>query len=121
VINVKTTQRGLSLMGLIVGLFVLIVVALFAMKLIPPYMEYFTAKGAIEAIAREKQATTAAEARRAFESRSAIDDISAIKPSDLQISREGNDLVIGFAYRKEVPLFSNIGVYIDFAADTRGR
>jgi hypothetical protein len=27
-------------------------------------------------------------------------------------------MVIGFAYRKEVPLFANVGVYMDFAATT---
>jgi hypothetical protein len=27
-------------------------------------------------------------------------------------------MVIGFAYRKEVPLFANVGVYMDFAAST---
>lgn len=114
----RTTQRGVTLMGLIVGLFVVIVLALFAMKLIPPYIEYFTAKGAIEAIARERQASTPAEVRRAFENRSAIDDINAVRATDLEISREGNDIVIGFAYRKEVPLFANVGVYIDFAASS---
>lgn len=117
----RTTQRGVTLMGLIVGLFVVIVLALFAMKLIPSYIEYFTAKGAIEAIARERQASTPAEVRRAFENRSAIDDITSVRPTDLEISREGNDIVIGFAYRKEVPLFANVGVYIDFAASSRGQ
>jgi len=28
-------------------------------------------------------------------------------------------MVIGFAYRKEVPLFANVGIYIDFAASTK--
>ena len=27
-------------------------------------------------------------------------------------------MVIGFAYRKEVPLFANVGLYIDFAANS---
>src|SRR3970040_953624 len=117
----RTTQRGVTLMGLIVGLFALIVLALFAMKLIPAYIEYFTAKGAIEAIARDRQATTPAEVRRAFENRSAIDDITAVKPPDIEISREGNEIVIAFAYRREVPLFANVGVYIDFAASSRGQ
>jgi hypothetical protein len=110
-------QRGVSLMGLIVGLFILIVVGLFAMKIIPSFMEYRTAKAAIEAIAR--QAQSPADVKRLFDSRSAVDNIS-LKPSDLDITREGNQLVIAFAYRKEVPLFGNVGLYIDYAADSRG-
>jgi hypothetical protein len=110
-------QRGVSLMGLIAGLFILIVVALFALKIIPSFMEYRTAKAAIEAIAR--QAQSPADVKRLFDSRSAVDNIN-LKPSDLDITREGNQLVIAFAYRKEVPLFGNVGLYIDYAADSRG-
>ena len=28
-------------------------------------------------------------------------------------------MVIAFAYRKEVPLFGNVGLYIDFAATSQ--
>ena len=59
-----------------------------------------------------------AEIRRAFESRQAIDDFQAVKATDLEISKNGNQIVIAFAYRKEVPLFANVGVYIDFAANS---
>jgi Tfp pilus assembly protein PilE len=114
-------QRGVTLSGLFVVLFVLVIAALLAMKLIPAYMEYGTAKNAIQAIARSGQASTPQEVRRAFDSRAAIDDISAIKAADLEITKDGNAVVIAFAYRKEVPLFANVGVYIDFAANSKGQ
>ena len=114
-------QRGVTLSGLVITLFVVVVVLLFAMKLIPPYMEYGTAKNAIQAIARDRQASTPQEVRRAFEARAAIDNIEAIKSTDLEISKEGGGMVIAFAYRKEVPLFANLGVYIDFAANSKGQ
>jgi hypothetical protein len=117
----RNKQRGLTLGGLVMGLFVVIIVALVGLKIVPAYMEYGTAKNAIQAIARERNATTPAEVRRAFESRAAIDDINAVKASDLDITKEGGDMVISFAYRKEVPLFANVGVYVDFAASSRGR
>jgi Tfp pilus assembly protein PilE len=110
-------QRGVTLMGLIVGLFIVVVLALFAMRVIPSFLEYRTAKSAIEAVAR--QAQSPADVRKLFETRTAIDNIS-LKPSDLEITREGNQMVIAFAYRKEVPLFGNVGLYIDYAADSKG-
>ena len=116
----RNTQCGLSLMGLIFGLFVLIIVALFGMKVIPSFMEFRTAKNAIDAIARQNPTATPADVRRAFDARSAIDDINAVKANDLEITRQGNQVVIGFAYRKEVPLFSNVGLYIDYRASTGG-
>jgi hypothetical protein len=111
-------QRGLSLLGLIAVLFVVVVLALFAMKIIPSLLEFRTAKTAIEIIAPTAQ--TPQEARRAFDNRAAIDDITTIQAKDLEITREGNQLVIAFAYRKEVPLFGPVGLYIDYAASSKG-
>ncbi|HSU63023.1 MAG TPA: DUF4845 domain-containing protein [Burkholderiales bacterium] len=109
-------QRGVTLMGLIFLLFVAIFVALLGFKLIPAYIDFYTAKKAINAVAR--QGTTAAEIRRSFELRSAIDDLK-VRASDLEITKDGNEMVVGFAYRKEVPLFANVGIYIDFAASSK--
>lgn len=113
-------SRGVTLGGLFVFLFVFISLALLAMRLIPAYIEYGTAKNAIKAIGRERQATTPGDVRRAFDARASIDDIKAVRAQDLEITKDGPDMVIAFAYRKEVPLFANLGVYIDFAASSKG-
>jgi Tfp pilus assembly protein PilX len=114
-------QQGLSLIALIIGLVILGFIALFGMKVVPSYLEFRAAKNAIDAIAREKQGATVADVRRAFDNRSAIDDINTVKSSDLEITKEGSAVVISFAYRKEVPLFNNVGLYIDYAARAGGQ
>jgi hypothetical protein len=118
----RTTQAGLTLTGLIMVLFVVIFAALFGMKVIPAYIEYGTAKKAIEAIGRDRTgAATVPEIRRAFDARAQIDSIDVLKGSDLEITKDGAGMVIAFAYRKEVPLFANLGMYIDFAANSKGQ
>jgi hypothetical protein len=114
----RKQQHGVSLLGLIFILFIIVVVAMFAMRIVPSFLEFRTAKTAIEIVARNAQ--NAQEARRAFESRAAIDNIESVRPQDLQIMRDGNQLVITFAYRKEVRLVGPVGLYIDYAADSRG-
>jgi len=116
--NMQDLQRGISLSGLFIGLFIIIVLALLGMRLIPPYMEYATAKNAIQAISRDRVGASPQDIRRAFDARASVDDITAIKAADLDITKEGGELVISFAYRKEVPLFANVGVYMDFAASS---
>jgi hypothetical protein len=116
---VKTNQRGISLMGLIIGLFLLVILALFAMKLIPSYMEYASAKSAIENIARDPGANSPQLVRNAFEARASVDNIASIKAQDLEIVKEGNKMAISFAYRKEVPLSEKFGIYIDYTANTK--
>lgn len=116
----RKQQRGVSLMGLLTVLVLIVVVALFAMKVLPSFMEFRTAKGAIEAVARQGMTSTA-DVRRAFENRATIDNIVSVKPQDLEITREGNSVVIAFAYRKEIQLFTGVGLYIDYVANSRGQ
>ncbi len=119
--SVHRRQAGVSLMGLIIGLIILAALALFAMKLIPSFMEFRSAKNAIQAVAREKQGASLVDIRRAFDNRATIDSIESVKGTDLDISKQGNEVTISFAYRKEVPLFTGVGLYIDYAARTGGQ
>ena len=116
--RLPSRQRGITITGLIIGLVILVFVALLAFKLIPSVLEYRAMKTAIVAIARERQASSVADIRRAFESRQAIDDFTSVKASELEITKQGNQVVIAFAYRKEIPLFANVGLYIDYAANS---
>jgi hypothetical protein len=116
----RTRQRGITLLGLIVGSVVLVFVALLVMRLLPSYIEYFTIKKAVVSIANEMRGRggSVAEVRRAFDSRQAIDDFKAVQSTDLEITKVGNGVDIVAAYRKEIPLFANIGIYIDFVASS---
>jgi hypothetical protein len=92
------------------------------MKILPAYIEYGTAKKAIEAIARDRSgASTPQDARRLFDNRALIDNITVIKGGDLDITKDGSGLVLAFAYRKEMSLVANVGLYIDFAASSAGQ
>jgi Sec-independent protein translocase protein TatA len=114
----RKQQDGVSIMGLLIVLVLVIVLALFGMKVIPSVMEYRTAKQAIQGVARSG-ATTPQDVRRGFENRATIDNITSVRPQDLEITRDGNSVVIAFAYRKEIPLFTGVGLYLDFAANSR--
>ena len=116
----RKQQRGLSLSGLIVGAILLVLVAVLAMKVAPPYLEFFAAKKLITVIANEGR-TSVDDIRKSFDLKSGIDDVTTVKSTDLEITKDGNEVVISFAYRKEIPLFGNAGIYLDFAADSKGR
>jgi hypothetical protein len=115
----RNRQSGVSIMGLILGSVVLIFVLLLGMKLFPPYMEYFTAKKHITQIAHEQRTGTVGDVRKAWQLKTAIDEVPSVNDKDLEITKDGGEIVISFAYRKEVPLFANVGVYLDFAATSK--
>lgn len=116
----RKKQLGVSLGGLIFGAVILIALAMLGLKLAPSYIEFFSIKKAVNAIASEKRGgASVAEIRKSFDAHATIDDITSVKASDLEISKEGGDLVIKASYRKEIPLVANVGIYIEFNAASK--
>jgi len=73
-----------------------------------------------QALAAEKPGASPNDIRKAFDQCAQVDDISTIKGSDLEITKEGNEIVINPACRKEIALPGNLGLQIDFAASSKG-
>ncbi len=116
----RKKELGIGLGGLIMGAVVVIAILMVGMKLAPSYIEFFAIKKAVNALAGEKRGgASVAEIRKSFDQRATVDDINTVKGSDLEITKEGQELVIRAAYRKEVPLFGNMGLYVDFSATSK--
>ena len=111
-------QQGATLLGMLVVGIVIVFLVVGGVKIAPAYIEYFTVKKAIVAIARSNSKATVGEVRYAFQLRAAIDNIDVIGAKDLEITKEGAEVVISFAYPKRIPLFGNVNVVIDFAASS---
>ena len=116
----RRKQFGIGLVGLMLGVGIVIVIALIAMKLTPSYLEFFSIKKAVNALALESRGgASVAEIRKNFDKRAIIDVIESVKGSDLEVTKDGGDVVLSVAYRKEIPLVANIGVYIEFRASSK--
>ena len=111
-------QRGITLMGLLIAGIIVVIVAIGGLKIAPAYIEYFKVKKAVSAIAQGTPGGSVADVRMAFDRRAAIDDIDVITGKDLEVTKEGNELVVSANYTKQIPLFSNISVVINFAASS---
>ncbi len=111
-------QRGVSLMGLLIACIILVLGAVLGMKLAPSYIEYSSVKKAVTAIGTEMRTGTVADVRNAFDKRAQVDSIEVIKGADLDVSKDGPDIVVAFAYPKKVPLFGNVSILIDFAGSS---
>jgi hypothetical protein len=112
------SQRGITLVGLLVTGFIVVFVAIGGLKVAPAYIEFFKVRKAVVAIAAANQGGAVPDVRRAFDLRAAIDDIDVITGKDLEISKDGNELVVSANYTKTIPLFANISLLINFAASS---
>ncbi|MET0335351.1 MAG: DUF4845 domain-containing protein [Rhizobacter sp.] len=71
-------------------------------KVVPTVVEYQSIRKAVDKAA---VGATVAEVRAIFDRAAAIDDISSIKGSDLNVGKSGDKVVVSFAYTKEIELF----------------
>lgn len=113
-------QKGATLIGMLFVGILIVFAAIVVMKIVPAYIEYFSIKKVFSAMAADPAMKDAkpSEVRESYARRSGIDNITAVKPEDLDISRTDGKLVVSAKYRVEKPLFGNVGLYIDFAAST---
>lgn len=109
-------QRGVSMLGIMLICVVIVMVAVGALKVIPAYIEYGKVKTA--AFASKDGAKSVADVQRAFDRRAQVDDISVISGKDLDIGKEGNNIIVSFKYDKKIPLFQNVSVLLEFAGNS---
>ena len=93
----RNRQLGVSLTGLIIGAVILIFVLLLGMKMFPPYLEFFTAKKLITQIANEQRGGSVGDIRKSWQVKTAIENVESINDKDLEITKDGGEIVISFA------------------------
>lgn len=114
-------QRGFTLSRLLLFCAIAGMLALLAAKLVPEYLEYYKIKTNVVAVAQEANSNpnaTVADIRRGFERRAEIDHLKNFGAADLDISKDGNRVVVDFAYERKVHLFGHISVLIDFSGSS---
>ena len=112
-------ERGLSLVGLIVGLAVVAALGLFAAKLMPAYIEFFQVKKVFAAMEKGGDlGNSPGQIRAAFDRRNAIEDIKSVNGKDLEITKEGGESVVSVSWSVKVPIVYNASACLDFAVTT---
>jgi hypothetical protein len=116
-------QRGFTFGGFIFGAFLLVFLAITAMKLIPAYMEAGEIQNILSSIAHDPNMQNAAphDIQAAFDRQASIDQISAIKSGDIDISSDAGRLVLSASYPVKIHLGGNISLYIEFNPNSAGK
>lgn len=110
----RQQQRGLSLIGLLFWAILIAFVALLTLKVFPTLNEYYTIRSAITKIAKSNPPSVAS-ARADFERQKQIEySISSISGQDLGVTKEGDHVVISFAYEKEIALMGPVYLLIKY-------
>ncbi len=99
--KLKRHQHGLTFMGLlVVGILLALAGVVFA-QLVPTYIEFIAVQKAVD---KASAGSTVAEVRQIFDKAATIDDIRTISGKDLVVGKEGDRVVVSYAYTREVHL-----------------
>lgn len=97
----KSRQRGISFFGLVFVAGVLAVTGVIAAQVFPTVVEY---QSIIKAVNKAAEGASVPEVRQIFDRQTSIDDIRSIQGSDLEVTKEGDKVVVKFAYQREIHL-----------------
>jgi Tfp pilus assembly major pilin PilA len=111
-------QHGLTMTGFLVTAVILVIVALLGFQIAPPYMEYYTIKKQIKLVANELTATDRRTVENAFDRRAVVENITAISAKDLEITKDGDKVVLSVDYSVKVPLVKNLNACMDFSVSS---
>ncbi|MGZ5091409.1 MAG: DUF4845 domain-containing protein [Burkholderiales bacterium] len=109
-------QRGISLSGLLMASALLFVLVLLGLKIVPVLLEYNAIQRGFKGMAQDPALRGASkeQVRRAFISRAMVDDIKAVSADQIEITRDGGELVVSADYDVKVPLFRNVSACFEF-------
>jgi hypothetical protein len=112
-------QRGITLTGALMGMILLGAVALFAAKLMPAYIEYYSVQKILKAMeANNETKGTVLEIRNAFDRRNTIEGVQALSGPDLDITKEAGEAIVTANWATKVHIISNFSACLDFSVTT---
>ena len=113
----RSKQRGISFFGLVFVGVVLAVSGVIAAQVFPTLVEYQAINKAANKAATE--GSSVAEIRAAFDRMQAIDDFKAISGRDLEITKEGEKVVVSFHYEREIHLTGPAWLTLKYAGRSK--
>jgi hypothetical protein len=113
-----SSQRGISFLGLLFLGVVLALLAIVVARVVPTATEYMAIHKAVKKAAAE--GGTVPAVRAAFDRTASVDYITSITGKDLDVTKQGDKIVVNFAYDKEIPLAGPAYLLLKYRGSSAG-
>ena len=114
-LGLRQSQRGISILGILIVLALLSFFLTVAIRLAPTYLEGRSVKTAIESVA---EASNSKESLRDVSRRLTntfnTNRIEGIKPTDVKVYRDQGKIIIDASYERRTPLFKTVDAVLMF-------
>jgi len=115
-LGLKSAQAGISFIGLLFVIGVLASLGILGAQAFPTVLEY---QAVLKAVQKASGGNTVGEVRQIFDKAAQIDDIHSITGKDLDVSKEGDKVVVKFAYSREIHMFGPAYLLLKYAGQSR--
>lgn len=114
--NSPSAVRGLSLLGWMLVLIVVVIFATAAVKMVPAYIDFNTISSMANSVLSDSKVGLKSEneIRDDFAKRMSINNIKVISAKDLIIEKDGGKVKVLVDYEVRENLFSNVDVVMAF-------
>lgn len=116
----RNKQTGMTMIGILFIGILVVFAALVTMRMVPAYIEYGSIVKVLKAISNDPDFKTMSisDIRKSFDRRATIDNITEVKGEDLDISKDGGEVVVEATWSAKKPIVGNVSVVMDFTAST---
>jgi beta-lactam-binding protein with PASTA domain len=97
----RSRQKGITFVGLVVVGSLIAMAGVVAAQIFPTVVERSAIEKAVNVAAA---GSTVVEIRSGFDRQAAIDDIKSVSGKDIEITKEGDKVVVSYSYQREIHL-----------------
>ena len=112
----KSRQRGISFIGLVFVGSIIAMAGVVLAQVFPTVLEY---QSITRAANKAATGNSVVEVRTIFERAQAIDDFKSVSAKDLEITKEGEKVVVSFSYQREIHLTGPAWLTLKYAGRSK--
>ena len=109
-------QSGLTMIGFLFVLVVVLIAALLAFRVIPAYIEYFSVQKALQGALNDSNDLTRADVMRRIERRLGAEYIDSVHANEIEVTRANNVTTASVAWQNKLHLLGNASLLLEFDA-----
>jgi hypothetical protein len=116
----RNRQAGITIIGFVFVAAVVLAIAMIGFRVMPSYIEYFSVEKTLrQTLQNSRDGVSLAEFRKDFDLKASADYIESVRGSDIDLTRDGSQLVASASWTNTLHLVGNVSLLLEFEASAR--
>jgi hypothetical protein len=113
--DIRQQQRGLTIIGFIFVAALVVAAVMVGFRMVPAYIEAYTVQKVMaRTLQEEKEGFALSKFRSDFDLKASADYIDSVRGTDIEITKEGNELIATATWTRTLHLVGNVSLLLEF-------